>query len=85
MLATFSAISTLMSMIQQIHYAATWRAFKETQFNEASHRKEMKGLAFVGASGQTQAALYTIRRCSSCVLAVFAKLYQRSTATTSWP
>lgn len=59
LLATFSALSTFVSMIQQIHYSMHWRTNKEAQYQMALYSENIKGLIFLGAAGYTQAILAT--------------------------
>lgn len=62
MLAGFSALSTFMSIIQQIHYATSWVAIKEAQYADAVHKELVKSSVAAGVGLQTDIALHNIRK-----------------------
>ncbi|KAG9247384.1 hypothetical protein BJ878DRAFT_191332 [Calycina marina] len=61
MLATFSAISTVGSIAQQIHYGTSWASIKEEQYQKALNIQTYPGLAFTGASGTLDIVLYNMQ------------------------
>jgi hypothetical protein len=60
--STATAISTLASIIQQLHYATSWLVIKQAQFQQAVKSLSHPGLAFGGAAEQTDIILFYIRK-----------------------
>ncbi len=58
----FTALSTLTSIIQQVHYATAWVVIKEAQFEKAVESQTRKGLAFGGAAQIVDQVLFFIRK-----------------------
>jgi hypothetical protein len=58
----FTALSTLGSIIQQIHYATSWVIIKEAQFNSAVESLKHSGLALGGAAQPVDEILFFIRK-----------------------
>jgi len=75
MLATFSAISTFASIIQQIHYATSWRFVKIAQYEKAIKSQTIEGAAFQVAAGPTDTVLFTIRKGDSLMLMTITEVY----------
>ena len=59
--ATFTAVSTLASIVQQLHYALDWRIIKQAQFDQAIKSLSHPGLAFGGAAEKADVVLFYIR------------------------
>jgi hypothetical protein len=59
--STFTAISTLASIIQQVHYATSFFTIKQAQFQQAVKSLSHPGLAFGGAAEPTDVVLFYIR------------------------
>lgn len=60
----FTALSSIASVGQQIHYATAWRVIKEAQFHRAVDTLTNKGLAFGGAAHPVDIVLFFIRSSS---------------------
>lgn len=60
--SSFTSLSTLASIIQQIHFAIRWRVIKEAQFNKAIRATILPGLTFVGGAHPVDMALFFIRK-----------------------
>jgi hypothetical protein len=60
--SAFTALSTLGSIIQQIHYATSWVIIKEAQFNKAVQSLDHPGLALGGAAQPVDVVLFFIRK-----------------------
>lgn len=60
--SAFTALSTIGSIIQQIHYATSWLIIKEAQFNKAVQSLHHPGLAFGGAAQPVDVVLFFIRK-----------------------
>jgi hypothetical protein len=61
LLSFFTAVSTLGSIIQQIHYAVAWEVIKQAQFDKAVQALKDKGLQFGAAAQNMDVVLYFIR------------------------
>jgi hypothetical protein len=61
-LSTFTALSTLGSIIQQLHYAISWKVIKEAQFDKAVQSLKHPGLAIGGAAQPVDVVLFFIRK-----------------------
>lgn len=60
--STFTALSTLGSIIQQLHYAISWKIIKEAQFVKAVQSLDHPGLALGGAAQRVDVVLFFIRK-----------------------
>jgi hypothetical protein len=60
--STFTALTTLASIVQQVHYAVAWRAVKQAHYEKALRAVELPGLTFVGGAHPVDRALYLIRK-----------------------
>jgi hypothetical protein len=83
--SAFTALSTLGSIIQQLHYAIAWVIIKEAQFDQAVQSLTHKGLALGGAAQPTDKVLFYIRKHieESSVTPKLSMASQSSTATMS--
>ncbi|KAN0108479.1 hypothetical protein V8E51_008221 [Hyaloscypha variabilis] len=59
--SAFTALSTLGSIIQQLHYATSWVVIKEAQFNKAVQSLDHPGLALGGAAQPVDVVLFFIQ------------------------
>jgi hypothetical protein len=84
--STFTALSTLASIIQQLHYATAWAIIKEAQFQKAVKSLTHKGLAFGGAAQIVDQVLFFIRTYLECSRASqgMLNMIQSFTVTMSW-
>lgn len=64
-LAKFSALSTLGSIAQQIHYNRSWLIVKHDNYATALRAVETPGLGLSGVGNNVDIILYTIRTFSS--------------------
>jgi len=62
MLAVFSAISTLASMVQQLHFAIEWESVKEAEFEKALRSVKTPSLALSGPAQEIDIVLFNIRK-----------------------
>jgi hypothetical protein len=60
--SSFTALSTVASIIQQLHYATSWVIIKEAQFNKAIESLKHPGLALGGAAQPVDEVLFFIRK-----------------------
>jgi hypothetical protein len=60
-LSGFSAISTLGSIIQQIHYNTSWAIVKQDDYNKALKAVKDPSLGITGIANPTDRVLYLIR------------------------
>jgi hypothetical protein len=60
--SAFTALSTLGSIIQQLHYATSWVVIKEAQFDKAVQSLDHPGLALGGAAQPVDVVLFFIRK-----------------------
>jgi hypothetical protein len=58
--SAFLSVSTLASIIQQIHYAIKWRAIKTALYNQSQKLDEFPSLAFVGVAEPVQVVTYIV-------------------------
>lgn len=64
-LAKFSALSTVGSIIQQIHYNRAWLIIKHDNYMTALKAIDKPALGFAGVGNFVDLVLYTIRELSS--------------------
>lgn len=64
-LAKFSALSTLGSIAQQIHYNLSWLIVKHDAYATALKAVETPALGFSGVGNNVDLVLFTIRKFSS--------------------
>jgi len=62
-------------MIQQLHYATSWKIIKQAQYEAAILNQTQKGTRFEGIAGQTDFVLFYIRRCDELLSLALTKLY----------
>jgi hypothetical protein len=60
--SAFTALSTLGSITQQLHYATSWVIIKEAQFHKAVESLDHPGLALGGAAQPVDVVLFFIRK-----------------------
>jgi hypothetical protein len=60
--SSFTALSTLGSITQQLHYATSWVIIKEAQFHKAVESLDHPGLALGGAAQPVDVVLFFIRK-----------------------
>lgn len=65
LLGTFTAISSLASIIQQIHYATSWAIIKKAQYDKAVENIGTPALTVGGAAQKVDVVLFTIRKCDN--------------------
>ena len=66
MLCSFTALSTVASIIQQFHYAFAWEVIKQAQFDKAVQSLTTPALGLGGAAQTMDVVLFDIREYSWC-------------------
>jgi hypothetical protein len=62
--SAFTALSTLASIIQQLHYATAWAIIKQAQFDKALETLTHPGLALGVSAQSVDQVLFFIRKIS---------------------
>lgn len=61
-LASFTALSSFASIIQQVHYGIAWERIKQAEFNKAVASVRAPALALGGSAELGDVILFTIRK-----------------------
>ncbi|KAG4434667.1 hypothetical protein IFR05_009842 [Cadophora sp. M221] len=80
----FTALSSLASVIQQVHYAVAWVVIKEAQFQKAVESQTRKGLAFGGAAQIVDQVLFFIQFYCYNVMALNVFFWTVALFTGAW-
>jgi hypothetical protein len=75
MLASFTALSTFASIIQQLYYATHWEKIKQADFEKAIKSTITPSIALSGPSEKTELVLFDIRKFLTHIFCTAINLY----------